>query len=85
MIKIKQDGNCFYSALSFQLFGTQDEDLAVRNVAYTMVLLNKRILKPFFIPTSKVQTFELCEHNWKPSIWATQVEVVAAATVFEIY
>ena len=85
MIKIKQDGNCFYSALSFQLFGTEDEDLAVRNVVYRMVLLNKRIFKPYFISTSKVQTFEeLCEHNWKPGIWATQVEVVAAATIFQI-
>ena len=28
VIKIKQDGNCFYSALSVQLFGTQDEDLS---------------------------------------------------------
>ena len=85
VIKIKQDGNCFYSVLSFQLFGTQDEDKAVRNVVYRMVLMNKSTFKPFFIPTSKVQTFEeLCEHNWKPGIWATQVEVVAAATVFEI-
>ena len=29
VIKIKQEGNCFYSALSFQLFGTEDEHLAV--------------------------------------------------------
>ena len=85
VIKIKQDGNCFYSALSVQLFGTQDENLAVRNVVYRMVLLNKSIFKPFFIPTSKVQSFEeLCEHNWKPGIWATQVEVVAAATIFQV-
>ena len=50
-----------------------------------MVSLNKSILKPFFIPTPKVQTFEeLCQHNWKPGIWATQVEVVAAATIFKI-
>ena len=84
VIKIKQDGNCFYSALSFQLFGTQDEDIAVRNVVHRMVLLNKNTFKPFFIPTLKVHTFEkLCEHNWKPGIWATQV-VVAAATLFQV-
>ena len=86
MINIKQDGNCFYSALLVQLFGTQDEDLVVQNVVYRMVLLNKSILKPFFIPTSKVQSFEeLCEHNWKPGIWATQVEVVAAATILSLH
>ena len=45
MIKIKQDDNCFYSTLSFQLLGTEaDDDLAVQNVVYRMVLLNKRIL-----------------------------------------
>ena len=45
-------------------------------------LLNKRIFKPYFIPTSTFE--ELCEHNWKPGIRATQVEVVAAATIFQI-
>ena len=30
VIKIKRDGNCFYSSLSHQLFGTQDEDDTIR-------------------------------------------------------
>ena len=48
-------------------------------------MLNKNIFKPFFIPTLKAKTFEeLCEHIWKPGIWATQVEVVAAATTFQV-
>ena len=82
---IKQDGNCFNSALSFQLFGTQNEDTAVRNVVHRMILLNKDIFKPFFISSLKAKTFEeLCEHNWKPDIWATQVEVVAAATTLQV-
>ena len=51
-------------------------------MVHRMVLLNKNIFKQFFIPTLKAKTFEeLCEHNWKPGIWATQVEVVAAATI----
>ena len=24
----------------------------------------------------------MCQQNWKPGVWATQVEVIAAATVF---
>jgi len=62
-----------------QLFGTQDEDIAVPNVVHTIILLNKNIFKPFFIPSSEAKTFhELCD------IWAIQVEVVAAATAFKV-
>ena len=85
VIKIKQDGNCFYSALSIQLFGTQNKDIAVQNMVHRMVLLNKNIFKPFFILTLKAKTSEeLCKHIWKPDVWATQVEVVAAATTFQV-
>ena len=41
VIKIKQDGNCFYASLSFQLFGTQDEDFEVRHVVTSMVKKTK--------------------------------------------
>ena len=83
VIKIKQDGNCFYSAISFQLFGTQDQDIAVRNVIYRTITLNKNAFKPYLIPSSNIKTIEdLCQQNWKPGVWATQVEAIAAATVF---
>ena len=26
----------------------------------------------------------MCKQNWKPGVWATQVEVIAAATVFNV-
>ena len=40
-MNIKQDGNCFFSAISFQLLGMQDEDIAVRNVIHKTITLNK--------------------------------------------
>lgn len=43
MIKIKQDGICFYSALSFQLIGTQDNDIDLQNMVHRTVLLNKNL------------------------------------------
>ena len=83
VVNIKQDGNCFYSALSFQLLGTQNEDIAVRNVIHRTITLNKTTFKPYFIPSSSIKTIEdLCQQNWKPGVWDTQVEVIAAATVF---
>jgi len=36
-VKLKQDGTLP------QLFGTQDEDIAVPNVVHTIILLNKNI------------------------------------------
>ncbi|XP_065897260.1 uncharacterized protein [Dysidea avara] len=85
VIKIKRDGNCFYASLSFQLFGTQDEDFEVRHVVTSMVKKNQSIFRPYFIPRKDVDTIEKhCEQNWPSGAWATQVEVVAAATVFAV-
>lgn len=85
VVKMKKDGNCFYSALSFQLFGTQSEHGSVRHLINRTVSRNKSVFKPFFIPSSNIKTVEdLCEQNWKSGIWATQVEVIAAATVFHV-
>ena len=85
VIKIKRDGNCFYSSLSYQLFGTQHEDDTIRFVVSKMVSRNKEIFLPFFIPTANVNSIDQhCECMWISGTWATLVEVVAAATVFMI-
>ena len=51
VIKMKKDGNCFYSTLSFQLFGTQSEHGSVRHLTNRTVSRNKSVFKPFFIPS----------------------------------
>ena len=85
LVVVRSDGNCFYSALSVQLFGTPDKDGEVRNVVSRMILLNKSDFLPIFIPRATAKTFEEhCKQVWMPGTWATQVEVVAAATVFNV-
>ena len=85
VIKIKKDGNCFYSALSYELFGTQNEKNEVRHVVSRMVKLNKQVFAPYFIPTATTNTIdEHCQQSWKWGTWATLVDVVAAATVLSI-
>ena len=85
VIKIKRDGNCFYSSLSYQLFGTQDEDDTIRFVVSNMVSRNKETFQEFFIPTADVTNIDQhCACMWMSGTWATLVEVVAAATVFMI-
>ena len=55
----------------------------MRNVIHKTVTLNKITFKPSLIPSLNIKTIEdLCQQNWKPGVWATQVEVIAAATVF---
>ena len=47
VMKMKQNGSCFYFTLSFELFGKQDEDAVVQNIISRMVLLNKNISAHF--------------------------------------
>ena len=83
--KTKHDGNCFYLSLSFLLFGTQNEDAEVCHVVARMVAKNKSIFRPYFTPRKDADTIEQhCETNWQSGVWATQVEVIAAATVFHV-
>jgi len=84
-VNIKRDGNCFYSSLSFLLFGKEEEHDEVRHVVSRMVAKNKNTFRPYFISTKTVDTIEQhCETNWQSGVWATQVEVIAAATVFHV-
>jgi len=50
-----------------------------------MVAKNKSIFTPYFIPRNDIDTIEQhCETNWQSGVWATQLEVIAAATVFAV-
>lgn len=82
---MKPDGNCFYRSISYQLFGTQEEDCTVRSVITSMENLNKKVFSSFLIHGTNKDTIEEHIHCVRmEGTWATQVEVVATATVFEI-
>lgn len=85
IISMKPDGNCFYRALSYELFGTQEEYDVVHGVVYRTEMYNKPIFATYLIPGHDEATID--DHVKKISVlgtWATQVEVVAAASAFEI-
>ena len=85
IISMKPDGNCFYRTLSYQLFGTQEEYNIVHGVVYHTEMYNKPIFANYLIPGHDEATIH--DHIKKISVlgtWATQVEVVAAASAFEI-
>ena len=79
------DGNCFYRGISYQLFGTQEEHSTIHSVVSCMENFNKEIFSPNLIlgwnkPTIAEQIF----HVSTPGTWATHVEVLATASVFEV-
>ena len=44
IIPMKADGNCFYCALSYQLFGTQEECDIVHSVVYRTEIYKNQYL-----------------------------------------
>ena len=78
---MKGDGNCFYRAISYQLFGTQEEDYLVRSIISQVENLNKTIFSNYLISGINKPTMEEHINDVRLSgVWATQVEVLAAAS-----
>jgi len=79
---MKPDGNCFYRAISHQLFGTQEEHSIVRRVITRMERLNKWAFAACLMPEGNID--EHCTNVGTLSTWATEVEVIATATIFRV-
>ena len=72
----------FYRAISHQLFGTQEEHSTVRRVIARMERLNKWAFSSCLRPGGNIE--EHCTNVGTLSTWATEVEVIAAATIFRV-
>ena len=55
---MKPDGNCFYRALSYQLFGTQEEYDIVYGMVYRTEMYNKEIFANCLIPSHDEATID---------------------------
>ena len=78
---MKPDGNCFFRALSYQLFGTEDQHIIVRTMLYRTVALNKTIFEPHHMNETSIEDHLKAMAS---NAWATQVEVAAAASAFNV-
>lgn len=77
------DGNCFYRAVSFHIFGDEDKHRSVREEVLKFEQRNEHMLAKFLMSPVNKPTFQ--EHLTfleQPDTWATQVEVIAIATMF---
>ena len=83
--KVVGDGNYFLRCLSMQLFQSQDQHYAIRSVLARFKNLNRGTFEKMLMPAVNELTFS--GHIRKlitPCAWATHVEVMAAATYFQV-
>ena len=79
---VKGDGNCFFRALSYQLFGKEELHSTVRLELYRVENRNQEIFQQHV--TEGISIAQHLNTLLSPSSWETQVEVVAAASLFNI-
>ena len=79
-----RDGNCFLRSIAFELLGTKDDHITIRDTVVSLINLNQQLFTAYFMPQANADTMkEHLEAMSKPSTWATQLEVKATATAFQ--
>lgn len=82
---IVPDGNCFFRAVSFHIFGDESNHLSVRAKVLKFEQINEYIFAKFLMPPVNKPSFqEHIEFLQRPGSWATQVEVLTVATMFQV-
>lgn len=83
--KVVGDGNCFFRCLSMQLFQSQDQHYAIRSVLARFENLSRGTFEKILMPAVNEPTFSGHIRKLITSCaWATHVEVMAAATYFQV-
>ena len=76
------DGNCFFRAASTILSGSEDDHLRIRHCLVCFIAANARIFSPLVMQYSNLDAH--IKTMMQPCAWATQLEVVALATYFQV-
>merc|ERR1711964_568591 len=79
------DGNCQFRALSYALYGTQEEHELVRAQVINRIRMNRALFEPYFPSQAGPESFDgkLNELS-KLGKWGDNVTLTAAAGVFGI-
>ena len=86
IVRTVPDGNCFFRALSINLHGHQEEHLAIRKLITNFEKLNMQKFGTYLTPSQSEET-TIADHivnMAKPCAWATQVELLAATSYFQV-
>lgn len=84
-VQLLEMAYCYIRAISFCLFGTQDNHLEVRTLLIRFENLNKNVFEGRLIPgvnesTVMAHVKKLC----RPFTWAANIEMMATATLFQV-
>ncbi|AWW14449.1 vp80 [Hyposidra talaca nucleopolyhedrovirus] len=88
---ITGDGNCVFRSLSQLVYGNQDNHLRVRNDVVDHILANWTQYKNYFVYNGNSVIDENAfkrqyrENMTTPGVFATSVEIMAAANLYKIY
>ena len=78
------DGNCLFRSYSFQLFGSEEEHIAIRTAAIRLVNLNQSVFTPYLTSLNKTTMEEHIQHVQRPSVFGTHIEILAIATLLNV-
>ena len=79
------DGNCQFRSLSFHIFGHQDEHLNVRRLITRFEEMNKGIFAERLTDINEATIDEHIQKMKRPFLWGTHVELMAAASLFQVH
>ena len=81
---ITKDGNCLFRALSFQLSGNESAHSLLRDYIVRFENLNANCFKDFLMDTNQPDIASHVNKLMLPGEWGTQIEIIAAATLFQV-
>ena len=80
------DGNCLLRALAKQITGDSENHAQLRNLTMKFIETNPNTFQPLVAALDPPRSFEDHVKRLKQnSVWGTTVEIIAAATVFQMY
>ena len=82
--RVLADGNCMFHALSHQLFGSPNKDFDVRSLLVRFESKNRSIFSSLLTSLNEPDINSHIRKMLAPGVWGTHVELVAAATYFQI-
>ena len=82
---ICRDGNCFFRCIAFELLGTQDSHMTIRDIVVKHISFNQPLFTAYHMPQGTAATIEdHLQTMSKSSTWATELEIKATATLFQV-
>ena len=83
--RVLGDGNCLFRALSRALTGVEDHHIALRKTIAEFEASNTTVFQPLHSAISQAIPFsEHLRNIRKLSVWGTNLEIIAAVSLFQL-